>query len=47
MPIYKDEQKGTWYVSVRYKNWEGENARKLKRGFKTKKEAQDTKERFY
>lgn len=46
MPIYKDEQKGTWYISVRYKNWKGENSRKLKRGFKTKKEAQEYERTF-
>lgn len=39
MPAYKDEKRGTWYVSVSYKNWKGENDRKLKRGFATKREA--------
>ena len=39
MPVYKDKKRGTWYVSVYYTDWKGENARKLKRGFKTRKEA--------
>lgn len=39
MPVYKDEDRNTWYVSVRYKNWTGEQKQKLKRGFKTKREA--------
>ena len=37
MPVYKDKKRGTWYVSVYYTDWKGENARKLKRGFKTRK----------
>lgn len=40
MPAYKDKAKGTWYVSFRYKNWKGETKQTMKRGFKTKKEAQ-------
>ena len=38
MAVYKDKN-GTWYVSASYTNWKGEADRKLKRGFKTKKEA--------
>ncbi len=34
MAVYKDKN-GTWYVSARYDNWQGEHARKVKRGFKT------------
>ena len=37
MAVYKDKN-GTWYVSARYDNWQGEHARKVKRGFKTKNE---------
>lgn len=40
MPVYKDKERGTWFVSVYYTNWQGENKRKVKRGFSTKKEAQ-------
>ena len=39
MAVYKDKQRGTWYVSVYYTNWKGESDRKVKRGFKTRKEA--------
>lgn len=38
MGVYKNKN-GTWYVSVRYEDWTGERIRKMKRGFKTKKEA--------
>lgn len=36
MAVYKDKN-GTWYVSARYDNWQGEHARKVKRGFKKKR----------
>ncbi len=39
MAVYKDKKRGTWYVSVYYTDWKGENARKVKRGFKTRKDA--------
>lgn len=39
MPVYKDDQRNTWYVVVRYKNWQGARRQKMKRGFLTKKEA--------
>lgn len=39
MAAYKDKEKGTWYVSFRYENWKGEKVQKMKRGFRTKKEA--------
>ena len=41
MPIYKNEESGTWYSVFRYINWKGERKQKCKRGFKTKKEAQE------
>ena len=46
MSIYKDDQKGTWFVSILYLNWKGEHTRKLIRGFKTKKEAQEYERTF-
>ena len=46
MAVYKDEKQKTWYVSVRYSNWQGEKTRKVKRGFKTKKEAQEWEQDF-
>lgn len=46
MPAYKDKNKGTWYVSFHYFDWAGKNVRKMKRGFATKKEAQEWEESF-
>ena len=46
MAVYKDKN-GTWYVSARYTNWKGEADRKLKRGFKTKKEATEWERNFF
>lgn len=46
MPAYKDISKGTWYISFYYKNWKGERERKLKRGFRTKHEAQVWEQEF-
>ena len=39
MPAYKDKERDTWYCKFNYKNWKGEIKTKLKRGFRTKKEA--------
>ena len=39
MPAYKDKAKGTWYVSFYYENWTGKKEKKMKRGFKTRREA--------
>lgn len=39
MPVYKSEKRGTWYASVRYKDWDGTPCRKKKEGFKTRREA--------
>lgn len=41
MSVYKDTKQGTWYTSFRYVDWTGEKKQKLKRGFRTKKEAQE------
>jgi integrase len=46
MPVYKDENRGTWYAAFYYKDWTGENKKKMKRGFKTKKEAKDWERSF-
>lgn len=39
MAAYKDEERETWYVSFYYEDWTGTKKRKVKRGFRTKKEA--------
>ena len=36
MPVFKNEDNGTWYVMARYVNWKGERKQKCKRGFATK-----------
>ena len=41
MPVYKNEDNGTWYVLTRYLDWKGERKQKCKRGFETKREAQE------
>ena len=41
MPVYKNEDNGTWYVLTRYVDWKGERKQKCKRGFETKREAQE------
>ena len=45
MSVYKD-QNGTWYVMTRCDDWQGQRKQKCKRGFKTKREAQDWERRF-
>ncbi len=39
MAAFKNQKNGTWFVQFRYKDWQGENQQKFKRGFSTKKEA--------
>ena len=46
MPVYKNQDNGTWYVSVYYKDWENNQSRKVKRGFKTKRDAQEWERNF-
>lgn len=40
MPVYKDEQRKTWMVKLKYKDWQGNAKWRTKRGFATKREAQ-------
>lgn len=46
MPVFKNEKTGTWYVMARYTDWTGERKQKCKRGFKTKREAQEWERTF-
>ena len=39
MPAYRDEERKSWTANFRYTDWMGKQQRKVKRGFKTKKEA--------
>ena len=46
MGAFKDKKNGTWYVQFRYTDWKGERKQKLKRGFVTKREAQEWERQF-
>ena len=46
MAAFKNEKNGTWYVQFRYTDWKGERQQKLKRGFATKREAQEWERAF-
>ncbi len=46
MAAFKNEKNGTWYVQFRYTDWMGVRQQKLKRGFATKREAQDWEREF-
>lgn len=39
MPVYKNEDKNTWYCKFYYKDWQGNRKQKKKEGFKTQREA--------
>lgn len=39
MPAYKDKKTGKWFAKFYYRDWQGNNKQKWKRGFSTKKEA--------
>lgn len=39
MPVYKDEERKTWYFKVRYKDIYGRNKQAMRRGFKRRSEA--------
>ena len=46
MAAYKNEKRGTWYVSFRYQDWDGIRRQKKKEGFKTRREALDWEREF-
>ena len=46
MPVFKNEKSGTWYVMAWYRDWTGERKQKCKRGFATKREAQEWERSF-
>ena len=39
MPIYKNNDNGTWYCMCWFTDWQGKRKQKCKRGFSTKREA--------
>lgn len=46
MAAYKDTERNTWYVAFYYRDWQGNNKKKKKRGIKTKREALDWEKTF-
>ena len=46
MSVYRDEKRGTWTVSVYYRDYENTVHRKTKRGFVTKHEALEWERHF-
>jgi integrase len=46
MPAYKDQKTGNWYVFFYYRDWQGDNKGKTKRGFKTKRNALEWEREF-
>lgn len=46
MPVYKDEQRGTWYCCFYFTDWQGEKQRKTKRGFTKQKDAKEWERSF-
>ncbi len=46
MPVYKEEKRNTWFCKCNYRDWLGESKSKMKRGFATKKDAQQWERDF-
>lgn len=46
IPAYKDKQRGTWYASFYYTDWQGHRKLKKKRGFATRREAKAFEDEF-
>ena len=46
MGAYKDEKRGSWYAAFYYKDWTGQRKHKVKRGFKTQREAKAWEREF-
>lgn len=46
MPAYRDKDSNKWYVQFRYVDWTGKRCQKMKRGFDTKKEAEQWERQF-
>lgn len=46
MPAYKNKENGSWYVVTQYTDWTGSRKPKCKRGFSTKREAQEWEQKF-
>ena len=46
MPVYKNEERNTWYASFYYTDWTGQRKRKKKEGFALKRDAQEYERSF-
>lgn len=46
MAAYKDNERNTWYCQFYYTDWTGSRKKKKKRGFSTKREAQEWEREF-
>ncbi|MCL2111645.1 MAG: site-specific integrase [Clostridiales bacterium] len=46
MGVYKDKKTNKWNVYLYHKDWQGDRKRKMKRGFATKREAQEWEREF-
>lgn len=46
MPVYKNEEKKTWFCSFYYTDWQGNRKKKKKEGFKTQREAKAFERNF-
>ena len=46
MSVYKDQEKNTWYCKFYYTTWDGQKKQTTKRGFKSKKAAQQYEAEF-
>jgi len=46
MPVYKDETTGKYYCKFYYRDWQGNNKQKMKKGFKKQKEAKEFEKKF-
>ena len=46
MSAYKDKKTGKWFVFFYYRDWQGKNKGKTKRGFQTKREALEWEREF-
>lgn len=46
LPTYKDKERGTWYASFYYTDWQGRRRLKKKRGFLRQKDAKAFEEEF-
>lgn len=46
MSVHKDKERKTWYVCVRYTDWQGNRRMKKKRGFSLEREAKEWEREF-